>query len=65
MTSPLHRFGGRRFVLALGCGFVTSLLTAIGVIGETTYATVVIATVGAYIGGNVVESVKNGHHDGH
>lgn len=54
----LYTFGGRRFILSIGCGLVTSLLTWAGKIDGTTYAAVIIATVGAYIAGNVVSEVK-------
>jgi hypothetical protein len=50
--------GGQRFVLTLGCGVVTSLLCWFGKIGEGTYATVIIATVGVYIAGATTEKIK-------
>lgn len=51
--------GGRRFVLALGSGITTTVLQWAGKLDPagTTYAMVVIATVAAYITGNV--SQKN------
>lgn len=54
----LHLLGGRRFILAVGSGAVTSILCAFGTIGEATYATVVLGTVGAFITGNVVSEIK-------
>lgn len=54
----LKAVGGRRFLLTLGCGGVTALLCAFGKISDAVYATVIISTVGAYIGGNVVEAVR-------
>lgn len=51
----LQRLGGRRFILALGCGFVTALLCWFGKVSGEVYATVVIATVGGFITGNVLE----------
>ena len=54
----LQTFGGRRFLLSIGSGLVTSILTWAGKIDGATYATVIIATVGAYIAGNVVSEVK-------
>lgn len=48
----LERLGGRRFLLTLGCGVMTTALTWFGKIGGEVYATVIIATVGVYIGGN-------------
>lgn len=56
--SWMRAVGGRTFVLTLGCGLVTSLLTWFDKIDGTVYATVIIATVGAYITGNTVTAVK-------
>lgn len=47
--------GGRRFLLTLGSGMTTSLLVLAGKITDPTYATVVLGTVGVYIGGNVMQ----------
>lgn len=52
--------GGRKFVLAVGCGAVTSLLTYLGKIDGGTYSVVILGTVGAFIVGNVTQSVKQG-----
>lgn len=54
----IEQFGGRRFLLCVGCSFVTSLLTAFGKIDGPTYALVILGTVGAYITGNTVQKVK-------
>lgn len=53
-----QKYGGRRFLLALGAGLVTSLLQWYGKLDPagTAYAATVAATVAAYITGNVVES---------
>jgi hypothetical protein len=54
----LQTFGGRRFILVLGANAVTSFLQYTGHLDPSgsTYLAVVIATVGAYIAGNVSES---------
>lgn len=44
--------GGRRFLLALGAGVVTSLLVMHGHIGESVYENLIIWTVGLFIAGN-------------
>lgn len=54
----LHKLGGRRFLLALLSGALATLLCWFGKIDGAVYAAVVIATVGAFIGGNVVEAMK-------
>lgn len=55
----IESFGGKRFILTLGCGIVTSVLVWFGKISDAVYATVIIATVGAYIAGETTEKVKS------
>lgn len=55
MNLNLQTIGGRRFILALGAGFMTFLLCWFGKVSGEVYATVVIATVGGFITGNVWE----------
>lgn len=47
--------GGRRFLLTVGCGVVSTLLLVGDHIGEQSFVTIVIATVAAYITGNTVQ----------
>lgn len=54
----LTAIGGRRFLLTLGCGIVSSILVWHAKISDTVFATVIIATVGAYITGNTFQKVK-------
>lgn len=54
----INRMGGRTFLLTAGCGMATTVLCWNGKIDGGTYAAVIIATVGAYIGGNTVRGVK-------
>lgn len=51
----IESLGGRKFVMTLGCGLATTLLTWFGKIDAATYSLVIVATVGAYITGNVVQ----------
>lgn len=50
--------GGRRFLLAIGAGVVCTILVWYGKISDQVFATVVVATVAAYIAGNTVQKVK-------
>lgn len=56
----IANLGGRRFLLTLGCGMATTLLQYLGKLDPvgSTYALVVVGTVGAYITGNTVQKVK-------
>ena len=45
-------------MLTVGCGLATTILVWYGKISDEVYATVIIATVGAYIAGNTVQKVK-------
>lgn len=55
---PITHLGGRRFLLTLGCGVATTVLTWHSKIDGGVFATVIIATVGAYIAGNVTQKIK-------
>ena len=48
----MTRYGGRRFLLVVGCGLVYTALLVGGYIDPTVYGTLQIATVAAYIAGN-------------
>lgn len=54
----ITRLGGRRFLLTVGCGLVTSILCWHGKINGAVYATVIVATVGAYITGNTIQKTQ-------
>lgn len=47
--------GGRKFLLALGCGVVTTVLIWNGKITPEIYRDVVLGTVGIYIAGNAYQ----------
>lgn len=51
--------GGRRFLLSLGAGVISSILVWYGKIDGSIYRDVVIGTVGLYIAGNTVQKVRS------
>lgn len=60
IRGAIESTGGRRFLLALGAGVTTTVLQWAGKLDPSgsTYAMVVIATVGSYIGGNTYQKTK-------
>lgn len=56
-TELLAGWGGRRFLLTLGCGVATTALQWFGKLDPAgnTYFLTISATVGAYIAGNVMQ----------
>lgn len=44
--------GGRKFILSMGAGIISSVLLAFGVLSSSDYVLVVLGTVGAFIAGN-------------
>ena len=61
MNFNFQGYGGRRFLLTLGTGVVTSVLQWFGKLDQagSTYALTIAGTVAAYITGNVAESRNN------
>jgi hypothetical protein len=51
----VNTVGGRKFVLAVLCLASATALVWAGHIADGVYSAVVIATVGAYIAGNVIQ----------
>lgn len=55
MTAQISRAWEARFFLTLGCGVVCSFLLWFGKLDSTAYASIIIATVGAFIAGDTYE----------
>lgn len=49
------RYGGRRFLLCVGCAAINTILFAWGTLSESGYLLIVSGTVVAYITGNVAQ----------
>jgi hypothetical protein len=60
MRALIENIGGRRFIVCVGAGVVTSILQWFGKIDASgnTYTMVILGTVGAFITGNTVQKVK-------
>jgi len=51
--------GGRRFLMAVAGGLISTLLLITDHIGESSYVTLQLGLVGAYITGNVVQKYNS------
>ena len=56
--------GGRRFLMTMGCGVATTALQWFGKLDPagSTYALVIVGTVGVFIAGNTVQKIKAQQH---
>ena len=63
MRQLIANAGGRRFLMTIGCGIVTSFLLYANKLESGDYATIILATVGFYIGGNTYQKTKGGTDD--
>jgi hypothetical protein len=57
-TNTWTSFLENRFVLCVGCGLITSILLWFGRLSDGSYTAIIMATVGAYVAGGVMESTK-------
>lgn len=66
MRNTIEQLGGRRFLLCLGCGVATTVLQVLGKLDPagSTYALVILGTVGAYVTGNTVQKLKQPSKEG-
>lgn len=60
LRALLDDYAEQRFIMTLGCGIVTSILTWNGKITSETYGVVTLGTVGVFITAAVYEKVKAG-----
>jgi roadblock/LC7 domain-containing protein len=61
MRQLIENVGGRRFIATVGAGVVTSILQWFGKLDPsgTTYAMVILGTVGVFITGNTAQKVMS------
>lgn len=55
---PFKKLGGRRFLLCVGCGALTSLLLYSGKLDSGSYTAIIIATIGAYVAGDTMQGIS-------
>lgn len=58
MYPIIPKLGGRRFIMAMGCGMVCTVLVFFGKISGEVFATIILGTIGGYITGNLVQRIK-------
>lgn len=58
MRQLIANAGGRRFLMTIGCGVITSFLLFHGKLTPETYRDIIIATLAVYIGGNTYQKTK-------
>ena len=51
--------GGRKFILSVGCGIVSSILLWFGKLDANNYTMLIGFTIGAYITGGTIDNIKN------
>jgi hypothetical protein len=54
----LTSLGGRKFILCVGCGIVSSLLLWFGKLDAANYTMLIGFTIGAYITGGTIDNIK-------
>lgn len=54
----LSTFGGRRFLMTMGCGVACTVLVWFAKIDGAIFRDIIIATVAVYIAGNVTQKIK-------
>ena len=54
----LTTFGGRRFLMTMGCGMACTVLVWFAKIDPPIFRDIIIATVAVYIAGNTIQKVK-------
>ncbi len=57
-NSPMKFIGGRKFILSIIVVILTSFLCWFNKIDQGVYSVVIVAVIGAYITGNVIQKNK-------
>ena len=59
----LNNYGGRRFLMTMGCGVVSTWLLWFGKISGNEYVTLITLTVVPYIGFNTQQKINEAKND--
>lgn len=54
----LSTFGGRRFLMTMGCGMACTVLVWFAKIDGPIFRDIIIATVAVYIAGNTAQKIR-------
>ena len=54
----IETFGGRRFLLTLGCGVACSALLWFEKLTDGSFTAIIMSTVGVYIAANTTQKIK-------
>lgn len=55
MRQKIEDFGGRRFVMCIGCAAICTVLVCWGKITSEDFKWIILGTVGIYVGGNTTQ----------
>ncbi len=58
MKYMIDNWGGRRFLMVMGCAIVVTVLVWNAKISDEIFRDIIIATVAVYVAGNVAQKVK-------
>jgi hypothetical protein len=53
----IDKYGGRRFLMTMGCGVSCTFLVCFGAISDAIFRDIIVATVAVYIGGNTTQKI--------
>ena len=59
MNNLTERVGGRKFLISMLVVVVSSILVYKYRINDGVYSNIIIALLGIYVGGNVIQKIKN------
>jgi hypothetical protein len=58
VRETIDEFGGRRFLMCIGCAAICTLLVWHGKITSEDFKWIILGTVATYVGGNTTQKIK-------